>query len=182
MHRNWQRINYFLISVTINIRYHSRTPIILPTRYLFWGVFKMWHLWHNKKFSWRNTQVMNTYFVWYVDKNIPDYKYLIPLCIKYACKIVMRMERLSKDGLFNIIQYVLSMQSRRSVNYYRCPISKYAQLINKGVRCLVTDVTRSSCIVIFKRMSTIKGQMSMYILFKINSYWYTKHTSVRIIM
>ena len=44
----------FLISVTINIRYHSKLPIILPTRYSFWSVFKMWHLWHNRKFSCQN--------------------------------------------------------------------------------------------------------------------------------
>ena len=68
------------------------------------------------------------------------------------------MGRLSKDGLFEIIQYDLSMYSRRNVNYYRCPISKYVQLINKIVCSLVTDVTRSSCTAIFKRMSTIKGQ------------------------
>ena len=41
----------FLISVTINNRYHSKPPIILPTRYLFWDVFKMWHLWRNGNFS-----------------------------------------------------------------------------------------------------------------------------------
>ena len=68
------------------------------------------------------------------------------------------MGRLSKDGLFEIIQYDLSMLLRRSVNYYRCPISKYVQFINNVVCCLVTDVTRSSCTVIFKRMGTIKGQ------------------------
>ena len=68
------------------------------------------------------------------------------------------MGSLSKDGLFEIIQYDLSMLSRGSVNYYLCPISKYVQLINKVFYCLVTDVTRSSCIVIFKRMSTVKGQ------------------------
>ena len=68
------------------------------------------------------------------------------------------MGRLSKDGLFEIIQYDLSMLSRRSVNYYLCPISKYVQLINEVFCCMVTDVIRCSCTVIFKRMSTIKGQ------------------------
>ena len=61
------------------------------------------------------------------------------------------MGRLSKDGLFEMIQYDQSIYSRRRVNYYRCPISKYVQLINKVVCCLVTDVTRSSGTVIFKR-------------------------------
>ena len=68
------------------------------------------------------------------------------------------MGKLPKDGLFEIIQYDLIMLSRRSVNYNRCPISKYVQLINKVVCCLVTDVTRSSCTVIFKGISTIKEQ------------------------
>ena len=62
-----------------------------------------------ESFRARIIEVMNTYFNLYFDKNVPDYKYIIPLCIQYACKIVIRMGRLSKDGLFEIIQYDLSM-------------------------------------------------------------------------
>ena len=35
---------------------------------------------------------MNAYSIWYFDKNVPDYKYIIPLCIQYACLIVIRLE------------------------------------------------------------------------------------------
>ena len=62
------------------------------------------------KFSCRNNPSHEHIFhLIFRQKNVPDYKYIIPLCIQYACKIVLRMGRLSKDGLFEIIQYDLSM-------------------------------------------------------------------------
>ena len=57
-----------------------------------------------------------------------------------------------------MIQNDLCISSIRNVNFYRFCISKYVQLISKVVCSLVTDVTRSSCTVIFKRMRTVIDQ------------------------
>ena len=54
-------------------------------------------------------QGTNPYFVRYFDKKVPEYKYIILLCIQFACEIVQRMGKLSKDGLFEMIQNDLSI-------------------------------------------------------------------------
>ena len=52
---------------------------------------------------------MNTYFIWYFDKNVPEYKYIVPLCIQSAFKIVIRIGKLPNGCLFEIVKNDLSM-------------------------------------------------------------------------
>ena len=80
------------------------------------------------------------------------------------------MGRLSKDGLFEIIQYDLSMQSRRSVNYYQCPISIYVQFINKVVLLSGNGCYKKQSHCYFQKNESNQGSKCLCISFFLNKY------------
>ena len=51
---------------------------------------------------------MNTYFIWNFDKNVPDYKYIIPLCIQSAFKIVIKIGKLPKYCIWNNLKFKIN--------------------------------------------------------------------------
>ena len=103
VHKNWQIIKFILISVIINNRYHSN-PLLFYWRDIYFWVFSRCDTCDvSGSFHVGIIEVMNTYFIWYFDKNVPGYKLIIPLCIQSAFKIVIKIVKLPEDCLFEII-------------------------------------------------------------------------------